>query len=65
MDGNDRYGATTAIKLYFGALITGAGVKYIDMDGEGNPYFAIPGNTYALEVMQKIFDLHTGQTAGR
>ena len=60
MDGNDRYGATTAVKLHFGALVTGAGVKYIDSDEQGNPYFAIPGNAYALDVMQKIFDVHNG-----
>ena len=60
MDGNDRYGVTTAVKLHFGSLVTGAGVKYIDTDEQGNPYFAIPGNAYALEVMQKIFDLHNG-----
>jgi len=60
MDGSDRYGTSTAIKLHFGALVTGGGVKYIDIDKEGNPYFAIPGNTYALDVMQKIFDVHNG-----
>ena len=60
MDGSDRYGVTTAVKLHFGAMVTGAGVKYIDTDREGNPYFAIPGNTYALGVMQKIFDVHNG-----
>jgi ABC-type glycerol-3-phosphate transport system substrate-binding protein len=58
MDGSDRYGMSTAVKLHFGSLITGAGVKYIDTDEQGNPYFAIPGNVYALDVMQKILNLH-------
>ncbi len=60
MDGNDCYGTSGAIKLYFGSLVTGAGVKYIDIDSEGNPYFAIPGNEYALNVMSDILERHNG-----
>lgn len=58
MNDSDRYGIATAVKLHFGALVSGVGVKYVDVDKQGDPYFAIPGNPYALEVMQKIFDLH-------
>ena len=60
MNQNDRYGITTTATAYFGALVAGAGVKYIDIDEQGNPYFAIPGNMYALDVMQKIFDMNRG-----
>ena len=60
MGQNDRYGVSTAIKVFFGPLITGAGVKYIDSNEEGDLYFAIPGNTYASDVMQKIYDLYNG-----
>lgn len=57
---DDRYGVGTAIKLYFGSLVTGAGIKYVDIDEEGNAYFAIPGNEYALTVMSDILNKHTG-----
>jgi hypothetical protein len=58
MDAKDQYSAAGAIKLHFGSLVTGAGVKYIDTDKEGKPYFAISGNTYAFDVFEKIFNLH-------
>ena len=66
LDGNgemnldDRYGAAGALKLYFGSLVTGAGVKYIDLDETGSPYFAIPGNEYAITVMTDIMNKHSG-----
>ena len=60
MDMDDRYGAAGAIKLYFGSLVTGAGIKYIDLDENGAPYFAIPGNEYALTVMSDILNKHSG-----
>ncbi len=60
MDGNDSYGTSGAVKLYFGSLVTGAGIKYIDIDSEGNPYFAIPGNEFALSVMSDILERHAG-----
>lgn len=60
MDLDDRYGAAGALKLYFGSLVTGAGVKYIDLDENGTPYFAIPGNEYALTVMADIMSKHSG-----
>lgn len=60
MNLDDRYGIGTAIKLYFGSLVTGAGIKYVDIDEEGNAYFAIPGNEYALTVMSDILNKHNG-----
>ena len=60
LDDKDRYGAAGAVKLTFGSLVTGAGIKYISTDEEGNPYFAIPGNTYAFDVFEKIFNLFDG-----
>ena len=60
MDGNDQYATTGAVKLHFGSLVTGCGVKYISTDSEGVPQFAIPGNTYAFDVFEKIFNIHNG-----
>ncbi|MBQ4591660.1 MAG: hypothetical protein IJB20_06465 [Clostridia bacterium] len=57
---DDRFGCATAMKLYYGSLVTGAGIKYVDIDAEGNAYFAIPGNEYALTVMSDIMNKHTG-----
>ena len=60
MDMEDRYGCAGAIKLYFGSLVTGAGIKYIDIDENGGAYFAIPGNEYTLTVMSDILSRHSG-----
>lgn len=59
-DEKDQYGTTGAIKLHFGALVTGSGVKYISVNNDGIPYFAIPGNSYAMDVFEKILNLHNG-----
>lgn len=56
----DQYPFGGAIKLHYGSLVTGAGVKYITEDSEGTPTFAIPGNEYAINVFEKIFNLHSG-----
>ncbi|MCI8387615.1 MAG: hypothetical protein HFE63_04025 [Clostridiales bacterium] len=61
LDGNDQWAISGAVKLYFGSLVTGSGVKYISVDNEGNPYFAIPNNEKAMNVFQKIFNLHNGE----
>lgn len=61
MDNNDQYGITSAVKLEFGALLAGAGVRYIDAEN-GELVFALPGNTYAMDVMQKLFELHSDDT---
>ncbi|MBE6612718.1 MAG: carbohydrate ABC transporter substrate-binding protein [Ruminococcaceae bacterium] len=60
MDENDQYATTGSVKLHFGSLITGCGVKYIDVDEGGNPYFAVPGNERTMEILTKIFDMHNG-----
>ena len=57
---DDRFGITGAIKLYFGSLVTGAGVKYIDLNEEGNPVFALAGNEYASTVLSDILAKHNG-----
>ena len=60
MTDKDRYGTTGAVKLYFGSLVTGAGIKYIDINESGEPYFAISGNEYAISVMSDILEKHNG-----
>ncbi len=60
MDDKDMWPVTGAIKLHFGSLVTGCGVKYIDLNTDGDPYFAIPGNEYAMNVFEKIFNIHDG-----
>ena len=59
-DKNDRYGYAACSKVGMSMLITGAGIKYIETDKDGNPYFAIPGNESALEKMQGIIDRFKG-----
>lgn len=59
-DNSDQYVSAGAIKLYYGSLVTGCGVTYIDVDKDGNPYFAIPGNDRTMDVFEKIFSIHDG-----
>lgn len=60
LNDQDQFAVSGAVKLHFGSLITGAGVKYVSVDNDGNPYFAIPGNTHAFDVFEKVFNLHNG-----
>ena len=57
MDKEDRYGITSATKLYFGALYASAGCRYIELDDNGVPYFAPSKDTRCVEVFTKLFDL--------
>ncbi len=59
-DENDQYPITGAVKLVFGSMVTGAGVKYITTGDDGNPQFAIPGNTYAFNVFEKLYNIFNG-----
>lgn len=60
-DDKDRYSSAGAIKLYYASMLIGSGVKYFDMDENGVPYFTIPGDTRALDVMMKISQMHEGK----
>ena len=55
---DDRFGSTGSIKLYFGSLVTGAGVKYVERDAEGGLKLATIGNEYAINVMSDILAKH-------
>lgn len=59
MDLNDRYGVTSAVKLYYGALFSSAGCRYIDTDKDGELYFTLLEDTRCVDVLNKIFDLTT------
>jgi hypothetical protein len=59
-DTQDQYGLIQTPKVHISLLVTGAGVKYVDIDADGNPYFAIPGNTRSINVLQKLFEMHVG-----
>ncbi len=58
MDENDQYGLVETAKIHFQLLITGAGYKYIELDNDGVPYFAVPGNDGLISLMQKLIDDH-------
>lgn len=60
LNDQDQFAVSGAAKLHFGSLVTGCGVKYVSVDENGDPYFAIPGNNYAFDVFEKIFNLHNG-----
>ncbi len=50
----DQYGISGFARVMYQQLLTGAGVKYVDIDAEGNPYFAVAGNDNTISIMQKI-----------
>ncbi len=60
IDEKDQWGAGGAVKQYFGGFITGAGIKYVEIGEDGMPYFTIPGNTRAMNVMESILNQHDG-----
>ena len=55
---DDRYGSAGAIKLYFGSLVTGAGIKYVERSEDGGLKLATVGNEYAISVMSDILEKH-------
>lgn len=59
-DKNDQYGIEGATKVYFQMLLTGTGIKLVDTDSTGNPYFALPDNERAIDVILKIVNMHVG-----
>jgi len=54
----DRVGISSeSHKAFYGALINGAGIKYVDHDDEGYPAFMLNGNEKAINFMLRILDL--------
>ena len=53
-DEMDQYGIAGMPRVMYQQLLTGAGVKYVDIGKDGNPYFAVQGNEHVISVMQKI-----------
>ena len=56
MDENDRYGITSAVKLYYQAMIASAGCRYIDSDKNGDLYFTLATDSRAVDVLGKLFE---------
>lgn len=54
----DQYGLVQTTKVHFSLLITGAGVKFVEFDSEGEPYFAVPQNERSQLVLQHLLELH-------
>lgn len=55
-DESDQYGLAGMPRVMYQILLTGAGVKYVDLNNEGNPYFSVPEDERAIGIMQKIAD---------
>ena len=63
-DPEDQFGIAGTTKVHFQNLLSGAGIKLVDIDDEtGNPYFALPGNTYAIDVIIKLVNEHKNNSA--
>lgn len=57
MNLEDRYGVTSAVKLYYEAMFSSAGCRYIDTDKDGNLYFTLSEDTRCVDVLNHIFEL--------
>lgn len=57
---HDMYGIVSSVTRHYSALLAGANIKYIDRNEDGDLYFAIPGNEYALSAISKFVQLNTG-----
>lgn len=56
----DIFGISGSVTRHYSALIAGSDVRYVDKDAQGLLHFTVPGNDYALSVLQKIVDINTG-----
>lgn len=54
----DTFGISGSVTRHYSALLAGSKVRYVDKNEEGNLYFTVPGNDYALSVIQKIVELN-------
>lgn len=62
IDKDDRHGITGSIVRHYSAMLAGANVTYIEKTEDGGLRFAIPGNEYAITVLQKLVSLNQGNT---
>ena len=62
IDKDDRHGISGSIVRHYSAMLAGANVTYIEKTEDGGLRFAIPGNEYAISVMQKLVSLNQGNT---
>ena len=62
MDENDRYGVTSAVKLYYEAMFASAGCRYVDTDKNGELHFTLADDSRAVDVLTRLFELNTGDT---
>ena len=62
MGEDDQYGLVETTKVHYQMLITGAGYKFVDVDKDGTPYFAVPGNEPLISAMQKFIADHSVKT---
>lgn len=58
-DADDQFGVVGGSKVYFQTLLSGAGIKLVDTDSAGNPYFAIADNEKAINTISKIVEKHS------
>lgn len=56
--GTDYVGISGAVRRHYNALIGGAGVRYVDRNEENDLVFAIVGDNYALNVLDKLATLN-------
>ncbi len=54
---DDRKGVTGQLRGYYNMLMSGANVKYFEMDKDNYPYFALAENESSINFVQHLLDL--------
>ncbi len=62
-DDTDQFGISSAPKTLYTYLMVGSGIKFLEKDESGNLDFTLPGDSYAIEKMQKILQLNQDNDA--
>lgn len=58
---DDRKGVTGQLRGYYNLLMSGANVKYFEMDKDNYPYFALAENESSINFVQHLLDLATSE----
>lgn len=61
-DGSDQYGIAGTVKVHYQLVMSGSGLKLINIDRDGNPYFGLYNQTSVLKLM-RLIDLFNSTNA--
>jgi hypothetical protein len=56
-DDTDQFGISSAYKELYTTLMVGSDIRFLEKDESGIPTFSLPGDSYAIDKMQRILQL--------